>query len=121
MLLNFTNTVPNLFVEPSEPLLLEIDTIDSTSVTLKWMPPETCNGAITGYSIKYGENCINKFGGEVSDKMIDTVKGLSPDTVYIFELKAHTRVGAGPPFTLTVTTCKLLNSVVTYILYMASS
>ena len=38
-----------------------------------------------------------------------TVEGLSPDTMYVLQLRAHTRVGEGPPNNVTVITCKLLN------------
>ena len=109
-LYNFTHTILNLFAGPSQPLSLETVAVDSTTVTLKWLPPKTPNGAITQYSIAFDEAFINEFGGDVSNEMIGTIKGLSPDTPYVFELKAHTRVGAGPPFILPVTTCKLLNS-----------
>ena len=36
-----------------------------------------------------------------------TVEGLSPDTEYVLQLRAHTRVGPGPPASLTVKTSKL--------------
>ena len=36
-----------------------------------------------------------------------TIGGLSPDTVYALQLRAHTGVGAGPPSNMTVMTCKL--------------
>ena len=36
------------------------------------------------------------------------VEGLSPDTEYVLNLKAHTRVGQGPPASLSVKTGMLL-------------
>ena len=86
---------------------MEVVSITTSSVTLKWMPPETTNGVITQYSIQYGETIINNFGNNTLN-MIGTVEGLSPDTEYVLQLKAYTRVGAGPPGSLTVQTCKLL-------------
>ena len=40
---------------------------------------------------------------------MDTIEELSPDTVYVLQLRAHTRVGPGPYTSLTFLTCKLLN------------
>ena len=74
------------------------------------MPPKYPNGVITQYSIEYNGKIIDKFGGDVSDKMTGTIEGLSPDTDYVFKMKAYTRVGPGPHFALPVRTCKLLNS-----------
>ena len=36
-----------------------------------------------------------------------TIEGLSPDTVYVLQLRAHTGAGAGPPSSRTVITSKL--------------
>ena len=107
---NCADNKPNLFIEPSEPLSLEIVTVDSTSVTLQWMSPKTPNGLITKYSVENDGKVIKEFNKDVSEKMTGTVEGLSPGTKYVIEMKAYTRVGPGPPFTLSVTTCKLLNS-----------
>ena len=43
-----------------------------------------------------------------------TIEGLLPDTDYVFELKAYTRGGPGPPTSVAVKTCKLLGVVVHY-------
>ena len=83
----------------------------SSCVTLKWMPPETTNGIITQYSIQYGETIINNFGNNILNMMIGTIEGLSPDTEYVLQLRAYTRVGAGPPGSLIVQTCELLKTV----------
>ena len=96
-----------MFVVPSEPQLLEIVLINSSSVTLQWMPPETPNGVITQYSILYNEINITNFG----NMLMDTIEGLSPDTVYDVQLRAHTEAGAGPPSNLTVMTSKLFATV----------
>ena len=87
---------------------MEVVSVTTSSVTLKWMPPETTNGVITQYSIQNGETIINNFGNNTLNMMIGTVEGLSPDTEYVLQLRAYTRVGAGPPHSLTVQTCKLL-------------
>ena len=74
------------------------------------VPPKTSNGVITQYSIQYGETVIDNFGSKKSNKLMGTVEGLSPDTTYTLQLRAHTKVGPGPPSSLTIKTCKLLNS-----------
>ena len=48
---------------------------------------------------------IDNFGDNVSDMWMGTVVGLSPDTEYVFEMKAYTRVGPGPPVSVAVKTC----------------
>ena len=76
------------------------------------MPPEFPNGVITQYSIHYNGIDIDNFGSSdanISNRMIGTVDGLSPNTVYVFEMKAHTEMGAGPPVHLAVKTRKLIN------------
>ena len=99
-----------LFAVPSKPCSLEVVSITKNSVTLQWMPPETTNGVITQYSIQYNDTVINNFGNKVitSDVILGTVEGLSPDTEYELKVRAHTSVGAGPPCSLIVTTCKLI-------------
>ena len=74
------------------------------------MPPKTPNGVITQYSIQYGETVIDNFGNRTSNKLMGTVEGLSPDTTYTLQLRAHTKVGPGPSSSLTVKTCKLFSS-----------
>ena len=74
-------------------------------MTLQWRPPETPNGVITHYSIQLNENNINIS----SNELMYTIEGLSPDTVYVLQLRAHTVVGAGPPTNRTVLISKLYN------------
>ena len=90
---------------------MEVVSVTTSSVTLKWMPPEATNDVITQYSIQYGGTIINNFGNNTLNTMIGTIEELSPDTEYILQLRAYTRVGAGPPSSLTVLTCKLLKTV----------
>ena len=96
--------LPNLFAVPSEPQSMEIVAVTSSSVTLQWKSPETPNGVITQYSILYNGINITNFGNNM---LMDTIEGLSPDTVYDVQLRAHTGAGAGPPSNLTAMTCKL--------------
>ena len=98
-----------MFIVPSEPQQLEIVIVTSTSVTLQWMSPEYPNGVITQYSIRYDRMIIEGFGSNASDnKVIATIEGLLPNTEYVLEMKAHTRVGPGLPVSLDVKTRKLI-------------
>ena len=97
---------------PSEPQNLEIVSATSTIVTLQWMPPKYPNGDIIRYAVHCDGKHIDAFGDHVSDKMIGSIDGLTPDTEYVIELTAYTRVGPGPPFSLPVKTCKLLKMVI---------
>ena len=83
---------------------MEVTSVSSSSMTLQWRPPESPNGVITQYSILYNGINITNFGNNI---LMDTIEGLSPDTVYILQLRAHTVVGAGPPSSITFLTCKL--------------
>ena len=66
------------------------------------MPPESPNGIITHYSLQNGPTITNLS----NNVLMFTVEGLSPDTIYVLQLRAHTRVGGGPPNSVTVI-CKL--------------
>ena len=84
---------------------MEVVELNSSSVTLQWSPPRAPNGVITQYSIQYNGINITNFGNNM---LMDTIEGLSPDTVYVLQLRAHIGVGAGPPSNLTIVTSKLL-------------
>ena len=97
-----------VFAVPSEPCSLEVVSVTANSVTLQWMPPQTTNGVITQFSIQCGETVINNFGNNSLSTMTGIIERLSPNTEYVLQLRAHTRVGPGPPGNMTVKTCKLL-------------
>ena len=105
----------DILVAPSEPQQLEIVTVAPTSVTLQWIPPQYTNGVITLYSIHCDGKSIEPFGNYEANKMVGTIDGLTPNTEYVIEMKAYTRVGGGTPFSLPVRTCKLLSNNVNYI------
>ena len=75
-------------------------------MTLQWRPPENPNGVITQYSIQFNETDIDN--NISSNILMYTVGGLSPDTVYVLYLRAHTGAGAGKPINFTIASCKLL-------------
>ena len=72
------------------------------------MPPETPNGVITHYSVQYNGRRINNFGSITVTKMMGIVEGLSHNTEYLMQLRAHTKIGDGPSASLTGKTGKLL-------------
>ena len=68
------------------------------------MPPNVPNGIITYYSIERSGTNIGNFS---SNELMYTIEGLSPDTVYTLQLRAHTGAGPGLPSNVTFVTCKL--------------
>ena len=64
----------------------------------------TPNGIITQYSLQYNTTPADNTANNV---LMYTVSGLSPETVYVLQVRAHTSVGAGPPSNITVITSKL--------------
>ena len=64
-------------------------------MTLSWMSPDTPNGIITQYEIQYRVNATALLVN-FTDTLMGTVKGLSPGTIYTVQIRAFTRVGAGP-------------------------
>ena len=79
-------------------------------MTLQWRPPEILNGIITHYSILYDGININITDFD-NNMLMGTIDGLSPDTAYVLQLRAHTGAGAGPPSYITFLTCELSNVV----------
>lgn len=88
-----------------------MDRIEQRSISLSWTPPATPNGTITQYELQY-----NRSGGistlNITNTSITvyTIGELSPAVMYRVQLRAYTRVGAGPFITQSATTlqCKLL-------------
>ena len=76
---------------------------------LQWKPPQTTNGVIKCYSVQCGDIVINEFGEITSDTITGKIRALSPETKYTLHLKAHTRVGEGPPASRSFKTSKLCN------------
>ena len=95
-----------LFSVPSEPCSLEVISVTPRSVTIQWMSPQIPNGNITQYSLQCGDRIMNNFGWKRSNMLTGHFALLSPDTEYVLQLKAHTRVGPGPPAELPVKTCE---------------
>ena len=90
---------------PSEPLLSAVVFVNSSSLTLQWTPPVTAIDVVTQYSIQLNGTDITHLSSNV---LMYTIGELSPDTVYVLQLRAHTSVGEGPPSSVTITSRKLL-------------
>ena len=84
---------------------MEIVSVNSSSVTLQWRPPDILNGTIIQYSLQYNTTPVENVTGDV---FMYTVGGLSAETIYSLQVRAHTGAGAGPPSIITATTRKLL-------------
>ena len=82
--------------------------VNSSSVTLQWSPPDIPNGVITRYSIQLNGTDIDDISSNVR---MYTIGQLPSDTVYVLQLTASTSVGEGPPGSVTIITCKLYNTV----------
>jgi len=95
----------SFFVGPATaPRSLTSNNIQSTFVTLSWMSPDTPNGIIIQYEVQYSVNSITSLVN-FTDTLMGTVEGLSSGQVYTLQIRAYTRVGAGPfSSSITVTT-----------------
>ena len=92
--------------------------IQSRSLTLSWMTPDTPNGNITHYELWYrrsGNESFNVISNIMDTTMMHSIDGLTPGFTYIVKLRAYTRVGPGPYVTQTVAT-ELERKHLTYLL-----
>ena len=59
------------------------------------MAPDTPNGIIIQYEVQYSVNSTTSLVN-FTDTLMGTVQELSPGTIYTLQIRAYTRVGAGP-------------------------
>ena len=84
------------------PSSVMVTDVTSTIITVQWGPVEPCadkNGAITGYSVRYGvmgssERSVEMVSGDSSGGEA-TVSGLAAATEYEYEVAAITSAGTG--------------------------
>ena len=84
---------------PGAPSSLVVDNTQQTSITLSWTPPDTPNGIVTQYEVQYSSSdSISFTSSNITDAstMTYTIEGLMPAVMYTVQLRAYTRVGAGP-------------------------
>ena len=104
-----THTHTHTHTAPSQPPTgLQISCISSSEATLMWTPPPfiSHNGILTDYVITYQCSSNNlwqqcsreQINVAVNSSNITTyvVKGLTPFTLYSFQIAAETAVGRGP-------------------------
>ena len=80
--------------------------VKDISVDVIWSPPEKINGKLLGYTLKYCsapfQSCEFKtlnYGPEATSASVNHLK---PDTSYLFEINAVTRIGSGPVLSATI-------------------
>ena len=74
---------------------------NATAITVQWDEPDTANGIIRGYIIRYDMQTFN-----VTPEIRSvTIEGLSPNTLYIFEISAFT-IEEGPSANASATTAE---------------
>ena len=80
---------------------LQLQAFQPTEVYLEWktMKEIDYNGHPRGYVIRYKGYDDTSFKEKLAEygSSSDTVKGLKPFTIHIFEIMAYTNVGRGPP------------------------
>ncbi|XP_033112587.1 tyrosine-protein phosphatase Lar-like isoform X3 [Anneissia japonica] len=83
----------------SPPSNISAVVINSTSIKLTWDQPVAMdrNGIITGYTVHSSQAASSRWGPglETTNKFI-IYTNLQPNTMYAFEVRAHTAVGSGP-------------------------
>ena len=91
-----------IIVPSAPPSSVMVTDVTSTTTTVQWGPVEPCadqNGAITGYSVRYGvmgssERSVEMVSGDSSGGEV-TVSGLAAATEYEYEVAAITSAGTG--------------------------
>ena len=87
----FNPTAPS-----TPPSSVMVTDVTSTTMTVQWGSVEPCadqNGAITGYSVRYGSEIVSVSGD--SSGGMTTITGLSPSTTYSIQVAAETTAGTG--------------------------
>ena len=92
----------SLTAPSAPPSSVRVSVESSTAINVQWGPVDPCihkNGAITGYSVRYGE--VGASEGErnvkmaTEDQMTILLCGLTKETVYTVEVAAETSAGTG--------------------------
>ncbi|KAM8752884.1 neural cell adhesion molecule L1 isoform 1-T1 [Rhynchonycteris naso] len=85
---------------PSQPEVLHLECQSDTSLLLRWQPPLSHNGVLTGYVLSYqpvDDGVKEKLSFNLSDPELQThnLTNLSPNLRYRFQLQATTKEGPG--------------------------
>uniref|UniRef100_A0A8C2AUK0 Neural cell adhesion molecule L1 n=1 Tax=Cyprinus carpio TaxID=7962 RepID=A0A8C2AUK0_CYPCA len=91
---------------PGPVSFVSFESPSETEMTLRWEAPEKPNGELTGYLLQYYETVP----GILSPQQVEsidlplvtefTLKGLNPQILYHFELRARTAAGDGEPIVM---------------------
>ncbi|XP_067641974.1 protein sidekick isoform X2 [Eurosta solidaginis] len=102
---SFKVPVKTLEDVPDEIMALHFDDVSDRSVKVLWSPPRNSNGILTGYSVRYQvkdrAETLKSVNLTADDTEL-TVTQLQATTHYWFEIRAWTKVGAGPAKTATI-------------------
>ena len=96
-------SLPNSFTIAPDTMVqgLQLQAIQPTEVYLEWqtMKETDFNGYPKGYVIRYRSYSESTYNEKLVEygSISDTIKGLTPFTIHIFELMAYTAAGRGPP------------------------
>ncbi|XP_052122730.1 protein sidekick [Frankliniella occidentalis] len=85
---------------PDEISNLQFDEVSDRAVTVRWSPPRSVNGILTGYQLKYQVKDLPdtlKVHNLTADVQRLKVEHLQATTHYIFTIRAATSVGLGTP------------------------
>ncbi|XP_068137429.1 ephrin type-B receptor 3 isoform X3 [Hyperolius riggenbachi] len=81
---------------PSAVPLVQSHGSSAGSLTLSWAPPESPNGIILDYEIKYYAKGHSGAGNTVTSQRTSVrMEGLFPDTIYVVQVRARTVAGYG--------------------------
>ena len=93
--------------------------IQAQVVSFTWMPPSITNGVITNYTLTYF-NTTDNLSITIEANMLGVnVESLNEFTSYSFELRAATRIGAGEPATVNLTTAQAGTYDIVHIAYVS--
>ena len=86
---------------PGKPGTPEIADVTSTSLTIKWKPPDTDGGSpITNYVVEQSERFSPRWNKISSDNLTEcefTIKNLPEGQTYQFRVSAQNKAGVGKP------------------------
>ncbi|XP_072264506.1 ephrin type-B receptor 3 isoform X1 [Pyxicephalus adspersus] len=81
---------------PSAVPIVQSHGSSGSSLTLSWAPPESPNGIILDYEIKYYAKGHSGAGNTVTSQRTSVrLDGLFPDTIYVVQVRARTVAGYG--------------------------